>query len=90
MTVTVVVRHRVRDYDAWRELYDDFSDLEHAGVGTPQGVYRATDDPSNVLVIHSFATAAEAELFSDAMYIREVMRMAGVEGQPRIELYDDA
>jgi hypothetical protein len=90
MTVTAVVQHRVRDYDAWREIYDGFAGLEQAGVGTPQGVYRATDDPNKVLVIHRFATAADAELFSGAMYLREVMRMAGVEGQPRIELYEDA
>lgn len=90
MPVTAVVQHHVKDYHAWREIYDDFADLEQAGVGTPQGVYRATDDPNNVLVIHRFETAADAELFSGAMYLREVMRMAGVEGQPRIELYDDA
>jgi hypothetical protein len=90
MAVTAVVQHHVKDYEAWREVYDAFADLEQAGVGTPRGVYRATDDPNNVLVIHQFTTAAEAELFSGALYVREVMRMAGVEGEPRIELYDNA
>jgi hypothetical protein len=90
MAVTAIVRHRVKDYAAWRELYDGFSDVEQAGVGTPQGVYRAIDDPNDVLVIHSFETAAEAEVFSGAVYIRDVMHMAGVEEEPRIELYRDA
>jgi hypothetical protein len=90
MAATVIVRHRVSDYAAWREMYDDFADLEQAGVGKSRGVYRAINDPNDVLVIHGFETAADAELFSAAVYIREVMHMAGVEGEPRIELFEDA
>lgn len=87
MSITAVVQHRVKDYAAWREIYDSFAGLEQHGVGRPRGVYRATSDPDNVLVIHDFDTVAEAELFSSAAYLREVMHQAGVEGQPRIELY---
>jgi hypothetical protein len=88
MAVTVIVRHRVTDYAAWREIYDDFA--EQAGIGKAHGVYRAINDPNNVLVIHAFETAAEAELFSGAAYMRQVMHIAGVDGKPRIELYVDA
>ena len=41
MAATVIVRHRVSDYAAWREMYDDFANLEQAGVGKSRGVYRA-------------------------------------------------
>ena len=89
MAVTAVVRHRVRDYAGWRQIYDEFSESEQAGVGTRVGVYRALHDPSTVLVIQSFESAADAELFLEAAYLREVMQLAGVEGQPRIELYEE-
>jgi hypothetical protein len=88
MAVTVIVRHRAKDYAACREIYDDF--VEQARIGKSRGVYRAINDPTNVLVIHSFETAADADLFSGAVYIREVMHMAGAEEEPRIELYEDA
>jgi hypothetical protein len=88
MAVTVIVRHRVKDYAAWREIYDDFA--AQTRIGKSRGVYRVINDPNHVLVIHEFETAADAELFSGAAYIREVMHMAGVEGEPRIELYKDA
>ena len=88
MAVSVIVRHRVKDYAAWREMYDNFA--EQARIGKSRGVYRVINDPNHVLVIHEFETAADAELFSGAAYIREVMHMAGVEGEPRIELYEDA
>jgi hypothetical protein len=90
MAVTAIVQHRVKDYAAWREIYDGFVALEQHVVGRPQGVYRGTGDPSDVLVIHQFETVAEAELFSSAAYLREVMQQAGVEGEPRIELYQEA
>jgi hypothetical protein len=88
MAVTAIVQHRVKDYAAWREVYDGFASLTDAG--TSQGVYRATDDPNNVLVIHRFATAGHADVFLGAAYVRDVMHRAGVEGEPRIELYEDA
>jgi hypothetical protein len=88
MAVTVIVRHRVKDYAAWREIYDDFA--AQTRIGKSRGVYRALNDPTNVLVIHSFETAADAELFSTAAYMREVMHIAGAEDEPRIELYEDA
>jgi hypothetical protein len=89
MAVTVIVRHRVKDYAAWREIYDDFARVGQAGLGKPHGVYRAINDPNDVLVIHRFETAADAELFSGAVYIRDVMHMAGVEGEAQIELFED-
>ncbi len=89
MAVTAVVQHHVKDYASWREIYDGFAEVGQAGVGTPVGVYRALHDPNKVLVIHSFERPADAELFSEAAYLREVMQLAGVEGQPRIELYED-
>jgi hypothetical protein len=90
MAVTAVVQHHVKDYTTWREIYDDFAEVGQAAVGTPVGVYRALHEPNQVLVIHSFESPSDAELFSEAAYIREVMQLAGVEGQPRIELYEDA
>lgn len=90
MAVTAVVQHHVKDYAAWREIYDGFVDVGPAGVATPVGVYRALHDPNNVLIIVGFESPADAELFSEAAYMREVMQLAGIEGQPRIELYEDA
>jgi hypothetical protein len=57
---------------------------------THESVHRAKDDPSNVLVIHGFATAADAEAFLAGPELRDAMQQAGVEGQPRIEIYHDA
>ena len=60
MAVTAVIQHHVADYKVWRKAYDGFGDVQKAGGVTRQSVYRATDDPNKVLIMHSFATPADA------------------------------
>jgi quinol monooxygenase YgiN len=90
MAVTAMIQHQVADYDTWRKAYDGFADAQKAGGVTRQSVYRAKDDPSNLLVMHGFATAAAAEAFLASTEVRDAMQQAGVTGQPRIEIYQDA
>jgi quinol monooxygenase YgiN len=90
MAVTAVIQHRVKDYDAWREVYDGFADGQKAGGVTHESVHQAKDDPNDLLVIHGFANVDTAETFLASAELRDTMQRAGVEGQPRIEIYEDA
>jgi hypothetical protein len=57
---------------------------------TRQSVYRAADDPDNVLIMHGFSTTADAEKFLAGAELRDAMQQAGVQGQPRVGIYQDA
>ena len=89
MAVTAMVQHRVADYGTWRKVYDEFEATQKTGGVTHQSVYRAKDDPNNLLVTHGFATTADAEAFLGGAELRDAMQQAGVQGQPRIEIYQD-
>ena len=39
--------------------------------------------------MHGFATTADAETFLGSTELRDAMQQAGVQGQPRIEIYQD-
>jgi quinol monooxygenase YgiN len=86
----LVVLHRVRDYRAWRQVYDEFEPVQKAGGVIAESVYQAKDDPNNVLVLHSFDTMAAAEAFVAKPELRDAMQKAGVEGAPRIEYFEEA
>ncbi|MFN8526765.1 MAG: antibiotic biosynthesis monooxygenase [Chloroflexota bacterium] len=86
----LAVLHRVRDYQAWRQVYDAFKPQQQAGGVTAESVHRAKGDPNTVLVLHRFRTLAEAEAFVASPQLREAMQRAGVEGEPRLELFEDA
>ena len=82
--VRVFIRHSVADYDAWRAEYDAFAE-ERSGMGVrDHAVYRAVDDGNELTVWHDFDSRAEAESFTGADRLREVMHNAGVLGAPTI------
>jgi hypothetical protein len=90
MSVTAVIEHHVADYDVWRKVYDGFASVQQAGGVTHESVHRSISDPNQVLVIHGFGTLEEAESFLHGGELRDTMQSAGVEGPPRVEIYEDA
>src|SRR5207245_8694700 len=86
---TIVILHRVRDYGAWRQMYDEFEPVQKAGGVIAESVYQAKDDPNNVLVLHSFDTMAAAEAFVAKPERRDGMQKAGVEGARRIGVFEE-
>ena len=90
MAVTAVIQHHVTDYGVWRKTYDGFADAQQAGGVTRQSVFRSTDDPNTVLITHGFATTADAEKFLASPELRDGMQQGGVQGKPRVEIYQDA
>ena len=74
------VHHRVRDYSAWREVYDGFAEVQKAGGVRKQAVYQSVDDPNDVTVTHDFDDVATARAFFALPDLRDAMIRAGVEG----------
>lgn len=82
--VRLFVRHNVRDYDAWRTVYDEF-DQERRSMGvTDDAVFQSVDDPNDVTVWHDFAAADEARAFVSSEALRNATQRAGVQGEPEI------
>jgi quinol monooxygenase YgiN len=87
---TTVVLHHVKDYQSWRKVYDEVGPLQREGGVIAESVYQAKGDPNNVLVLHRFATMQAAEAFFANPQLLGALHQAGVEGQPRIEFYEEA
>ena len=64
--VRSVVLHRVKDYDAWRQVYDGFGDAQRRGGVRSEEVMRSVDDPNDVLVTH------------DSVEVRMLCHVAGI------------
>ena len=82
--ITLVVHHRVRDYDAWKPVFD-----EHEGVRRSHGeiehrIYRDIHDPNRVVVHNDFPSEDAAKAFMEDPSLKEAMERAGVEGEPGI------
>lgn len=83
----LAVQHTVQDYPAWRAVYDTLEELQRDWGVTAASVHQLADAPATVLVLHHFATVAQARGFLTNRELHAAMRRAGVEGEPRIEIY---
>jgi hypothetical protein len=86
----MVTRHTVRDYSAWRKVYDEVKPLQTSGGVVEESCYQDPANPNDVLVLHRFASVDKANAFLGSSDLRDAMERAGVVGQPRIEIFEDA
>jgi hypothetical protein len=83
----LAVQHAVRNYDDFRTVYDSMSELQQQWGVTAESVHQLASGPNTVLILHHFATVAQAEAFLTSRELRAAMKQAGVEGEPRVEIY---
>jgi hypothetical protein len=88
----LVMHHRVRDFGAWKPVFDDHRQLREQHGATRHWVYQAPDDPNDVVVAVQFPSPAAAKSFASDPSLHEAMNQAGVEGTPtthlRVEVED--
>lgn len=89
MSATLVVRHTVSDYAAWRKVYDEVEPLRAQYGCTAQRVMHVPGNPNDVAGTHDFPTVDQAQGFANDPKLRAAMERAGVTGEPRIEVFEN-
>jgi hypothetical protein len=87
MSATLVVRHRVQDYDAWLSVYKELEPLRFEHGCIANRVLSIPDDNNEVLVIHEFPSVEAAHGFVSDPALGTGMKRAGVDGIPDIEIF---
>ena len=83
---TLIVRHKVADYGAWRSAYDSVDALRRQHGCTDDEILVDPADKTDVFVLHRFPTVEQAQAFAGSSELKEAMGRAGVAGPPRIEI----
>jgi heme-degrading monooxygenase HmoA len=86
----IIVQHTVRDYDAWKVVFD-----EHQAVRTRHGatghlLYRGADDRNEVTIVNHFPSRKQAEAFASDPSLKDAMERGGVISEPRITWAEEA
>ena len=87
MSATLVVRHTVADYAAWRAVYDSVDNVRADHGCTGHRVLRDPDDANDVFITHEFPTVGDAQAFTQDPNFGAAMKNAGVTSAPRIEIF---
>jgi hypothetical protein len=84
----LIIRHSIRDYVAWRPVYDAHEAARTAAGLTKGCVFRCTEDPHDILIDNEMADRRRIEEFGRSDDLREAMRRASVARQPAIRFAD--
>ncbi len=78
-----VVSHKVKNYEKWKKVYDDFESARDEFGVKEQLLLQASDDPSHVLVVGEGQSGA-IQKFVSSDELKEAMKNAGVSGEPNL------
>ena len=82
---TLIIRHRVKEYAAWREEYNSVESLREKYGCIGAEVLTDPADDTDVFVLHRFLSLERAQGFAGSDDLHEAMAHAHVVGAPRIE-----
>jgi quinol monooxygenase YgiN len=88
--VTVVVNHKVKNFNAWLPFFEKHADQRQKYGGRGAKVYRSADDPNNVTIVFEWKDRAAFEALGQSADLAEIMAKAGVLGPPTFTFLNQA
>jgi quinol monooxygenase YgiN len=86
----LMVHHAVRDYDAWKAVFDEKRSalLEHGCLG--HTIYRSAHKPDELRVFTEWESLEQAQDYVHDPSFVETMKRGGVAGEAEITYLDEA
>ena len=86
-TVRVMIRHKVKDWDAWKKSFDSHKQARMDAGLTDKVVGHTVGDTHNVTLVFAVSDMDKAKAFMNSQDLKDKMKEAGVEGAPDIFFY---
>ena len=75
----MIVRHKVRDYGQWRQIFDQHAEMQReAGLINPRVYHSADSNKSEIVVVFGTEDTKKAKEFAVSSDLKEAMTAAGV------------
>ena len=81
---SMIVHHKVKDYDAWKPFFDGHEATRTAGGSTGYTIFRSVDDPNDLAILMQWDSIENAKKFASSEDLKNVMHKAGVIGKPDV------
>lgn len=88
--VHVLIRHRVADYNRWKEAFDGHLNTRKAAGELGFRLFQVVDDPREVVLLLDWESVEHARQFMASEELRTAMQRAGVVEQPDVRFIEDA
>jgi len=84
MAASLIVRHRVANFDNWKKVFDSMTEIRRAHGWLSTTVYRDGADPNIVTVVNRVKDLDGAKRYGGSAELRAGMEKAGVQGPPEV------
>jgi quinol monooxygenase YgiN len=87
----MLIRHKVKDYAAWKAVFDGARDLRRAGGERSYQILHPDDDPNNLILLFEWDSLDNARAYLANPDLKAAMDEAGVLEPPEayfLEEYD--
>ncbi len=84
--VKVIVTHEVKDFAAWKKIFDEDALNRDTADMKVHGVYTAVDNPNKVTIVGEFPNPEAVKGFMDNPALQAAMEKGGVIGMPDVKV----
>jgi hypothetical protein len=86
----MIIRHTVKDFDAWKPVFEEHGSVRREyGVSTV-GVYRDAKTPNDVVIILRTDDIDRAQVLLASSNLKDVMQSSGVISEPQVSILEEA
>ena len=86
---SMLVQHKVKDFAAWKNVYDSVADLRASNGELSDKIYRDASNPNSLTVIFKWDTLTNAQKYANSPELKAAMEKAGVDGPPNISFLNE-
>lgn len=86
----ILVRHRVEQYDRWKNVFDKLVDTRKSSGEKSFRILRPEDDPDNLYLFFEWDSAEHAREFFKSPALKDAMQNGGVAEAPEIHFMKQA
>lgn len=86
---SIIVRHTVDDYDAWKPYFDDHESTRQEYGLRGYRLFADGEDPNDLTMVFDWDSMENAQAFLEESDLKEVMAEAGVVGEPEVSFVEE-
>ena len=87
---TLFVHHKVKDYAAWRKVFDDLTAMRTGYGCTGHKVFQSPADSNEITILTEWKDIERAKAYATSDDLRDGMKNAGVLSQPDVMFLAEA